>query len=68
MWKRVNVKPTILVCAFCKHWYDPANSHIKPHDIFFNQWEYETDVKSYCCIWKHDKRSQDFCSRYECKL
>lgn len=68
MWVKANIKMKPLVCAFCKNWYDPGNVHIKPYDQFFGKWEYEKDVKAYCSIWRTDKRSQNFCAKYECKL
>ena len=68
MWSKANIRMTFTVCAFCKHWYDPGNTHIRPYNAFFGKWEYEQDVKSYCEIWRVNKRSQQFCPRYECKV
>lgn len=28
-------------CAFCKHWYDPTNSHIQPKSPRINLWQYD---------------------------
>lgn len=67
MWSKANIKVKPLVCAFCKHWYDPGNTHIRPYDQFFGKWEYEKDIKAYCDKWRVDKKSQQFCARYECK-
>lgn len=57
------------VCAFCKHWYDPACTHIRPTgDPFMKWWEYDKDVKSMCEIKHKEQYSQNFgCSKYEIK-
>ena len=31
-------------CALCKHWYDPANSHLRPVVPMIGQWEIDTDT------------------------
>ena len=31
-------------CAFCKHWYDPTNSHIQPKSPRINLWQYDHTV------------------------
>ena len=32
-------------CAFCKYWYDPSNSAIKPVNPKNHSWEYD-EIKS----------------------
>lgn len=34
------------MCAFCRHWYDPTNSCIKPQ--FPNRWLYDRTAKRKC--------------------
>ena len=33
-------------CAFCKHWYDPTNSAIKP--LPGNWWEFDREKEARC--------------------
>lgn len=56
-------------CAFCKHWYDPANSHITPHNPMFGQWKADVDAVEICTL-NNMKRKADklACSKYECKV
>lgn len=55
-------------CAFCKHWYDPTNSHIQPKSPRINLWQYDHRATSYCDVKKIDIKADLFCSKYECKL
>lgn len=41
-------------CAFCKNWYDPANSAIKPCGTI--TWEYDMEMKCMCRVKKVLKR------------
>lgn len=34
------------MCAFCSHWYDPANSCIQPQT--HNRWLYDRTAKKMC--------------------
>lgn len=54
-------------CAFCKHWYDPANSAIKPkHGVF---WEYDTTQKKRCMKTVASQMpATAACGKYECKV
>ena len=36
----------VMKCAFCKHWYDPTNSAIKPRSSAL--WEYDPRKRSRC--------------------
>ena len=65
--KRANLK-TQKFCAFCKNWYDPANSHINPVTPKFSIWEFDPTVKSLCRKRNHDTRSNEKCSFYDCKI
>ena len=55
-------------CAFCKHWYDPTNSHIQPKSPRINLWQYDHRATSYCDVKRVDIKADLFCSKYECKL
>lgn len=55
-------------CAFCTHWYDPANSHIQPKSPRINLWLYDHQAKSYCNVKRIDMKGGQSCSEYECKL
>jgi hypothetical protein len=63
----VNIKSSKR-CAFCIHWYDPSNSKIKPKSARINLWTFDEKDSSYCEIKRHDMRSAQSCSGYECKL
>lgn len=44
----INIKH-IKKCAFCKYWYDPANSAIAPRDPKIGLWEIKNiNQKSFC--------------------
>lgn len=54
-------------CAFCKHWYDPTNSVIKPKVGDF--WEYDTSQKRRCMKMIAAQMSATAaCGNYECKV
>lgn len=54
------------VCAFCKNWYDPANSAIQPyHGDFF---KYDSIAQKRCLKKKLDTKSWTSCGNFECKL
>lgn len=55
-------------CAFCTHWYDPANTHIQPKSPRINVWSYDEKASAYCEVKKHDMRATMFCSEYTCKI
>lgn len=56
------------VCAFCKHWYDPTNSHINPKYPKNNLWEYDHSAKCKCLVHNVDKSAYSNCLKYECKV
>ena len=49
-------------CAFCKHWYDPANQYIKPQDPRHGFWKFEDGVKCKCL-----QKNIDMCSGHHCE-
>lgn len=67
--RRINTNPRMLVCAFCKHWYDPALSHIRPLKIGskMDWWEFDYDVRSICKVWRKETPSHNNCSKFEKK-
>lgn len=66
--KHILISRNLLVCAFCTHWYDPTNSHIKPVDQFRGFWDYDYGVKSYCEIRRRDVFSDTVCTHFERKI
>ena len=64
---KANIK-THKSCAFCKHWYDPGNTYIKPIAIRMGQWEYDIMAKCPCAKKNHDTKGADWCHLYECKI
>lgn len=54
-------------CAFCKNWYDPTNSAIKPGKTM-TMWEYDPEVKCKCRIQNRIKKAFQTCSRFESKI
>ena len=59
-------KPTSWHCAFCKHWNDRQNTHIK-HKVF-DLWYYEQQAKEYCDIKRTDMKAFAYCRHYENKF
>lgn len=55
-------------CAFCKHWYDPTNSYIRPKNPLVNQWEFDFNAKCQCLKRGVETKSVSFCPHYECKV
>ena len=54
-------------CAFCKHWYDPGNSAIKP--LPGNWWEYDRDMEARCMKTVGQKRKGRYsCGKFELKI
>lgn len=56
------------VCAFCRYWYDPANSYIKPQKFGTNKWSYEKNARCKCLKYGIGKPAYLHCSSYECKV
>ena len=63
----VNVK-RIKKCAFCKYWYDPTNSAIRPRTPQFNQLEFDDQCKKLCMKKNFEMNAGAFCCSYECKI
>lgn len=66
--QKCNVK-TSKKCAFCKYWYDPANSHIAPVLPRYGQWEFDSKAKERCMLTNSRfMLANQFCSKFECKI
>jgi hypothetical protein len=63
----VNIK-TIKKCAFCKYWYDPTNSAIRPKSPKINIWEYDDKAKCKCLQKNFNMSANAFCGKYTLKL
>ena len=53
-------------CAFCKNWYDPTNSAIKPRGPIM--WEYDMEIKCLCRVKKLPMKGFQSCSKFESKI
>lgn len=54
-------------CAFCKHWYDPTNSAIRPKGGK-DMWEYDTGVRNKCREKNIMIVASSSCPKFELKL
>lgn len=54
-------------CAFCKYWYDPTNSAIRP-SFGRGAWEYDVDAKSKCRVRNVNMKAFASCPKFESKL
>ena len=67
MWKTADVTAAKKNCAFCRYWYDPTNSAIRPKSGVY--WEYDTDAKRRCMKKvKAEMQSWASCGDYVCKV
>ena len=65
----VNAKSTsIRKCAFCKKWYDPTNSAIRPRDARAGFWEFDEKAKQQCLRKSAETPAFYCCHYYEVKL
>lgn len=55
-------------CAFCKYWYDPANSAISPRAVQMGLWEFKEGEKRKCTKKNLDTLSGGYCGFYQCKV
>lgn len=65
--RSVNIKTT-KKCAFCKYWYDPTYSAIRPKSPKINLWELDESVRKMCLRKDHETEALSYCSYYSCKL
>ena len=64
---RANLK-TQKFCAFCKHWYDPTNSNIRPTNPRLSLWEFDSTAKCMCMKRNHEMKGGERCGYYDCKI
>lgn len=62
-----NVKST-KICAFCKYWYDPANSAIQPKNTVAGFWEYDNNAINKCLKTNSNRMAWTSCGKFECKI
>lgn len=55
-------------CAFCKHWYDPANSNIIPVAPVQGMWKVNMQAKSLCTLTNTQPIATHRCDKFESKL
>lgn len=55
-------------CVFCKHWYDPTNSAIKPKAPNIGLWEFDNHAKSVCTLNNMQRPAVSTCPKFSCKL
>lgn len=68
MTANINIKNS-RKCAFCKYWYDPANSNIMPQSPQMGVWKIiDTNEKSRCLKSNLQVSAYGSCLKYECKL
>ena len=59
--------PEKKICAFCRHWYDPTNSAIRPKNGGF--WEFDNNVRKRCMKKVgYETQSWASCTEFECKV
>lgn len=63
----INIKTT-KKCAFCKHWYAPGNTAIRPRNVKHGMWEFDPDIKKMCDKKRYERPANAFCGEYECKV
>lgn len=55
-------------CAFCKYWYDPANSAISPKAPQIGIWSFDERAVKKCLKSNLDKRASYACTKFESKM
>ena len=55
-------------CAFCRHWYDPANQYIQPKTPSMGIWQYESTAKCTCLLKNVTYPASHQCSKFENKI
>lgn len=67
--QQFNVKSNTKFCAFCKYWYDPTNSAIRPKAPQIGLWEFDGKAESKCLINGSVRKGvSPGCGNYSCKL
>ncbi len=69
LWQTINVKnASVKKCAFCKNWYDPTNTAIRPKNAPAGFWEFDPEAQKPCMKRPGDKRATFYCSQFQCKI
>lgn len=55
-------------CAFCKFWFDPTFSAIKPESPKINLWSFDSKQKRVCIKKGMDMDADATCGKFESKL
>lgn len=66
--KIINIKSSVKHCAFCKYWYDPAQTHINPKSPTIGIWEYDDSAQCKCTKRNLTMPAYGFCTHYTCKI
>lgn len=56
------------ICAFCKSWYDPSNSHLNPVNTVAGFWEYEHNARCKCLKTNAQMFAWSSCSKFQSKF
>lgn len=56
------------MCAFCKYWYDPANSAIEPKSTSMGIWLYDREARKKCLQCGLIMSARASCKKYQCKI
>lgn len=68
-WMIVNARAeSIKKCAFCRHWYDPTNSAIRPRSAAVGLWEFDPTVTKPCAVRPGERKAFYCCPDFACKL
>ena len=59
---------SIRKCAFCRNWYDPTNSAIRPKAPAAGFWEFDEHASNMCILKNIDKPGFASCPKFECKI
>lgn len=65
--KYANAKTT-KICAYCRNWYDPGNSHIKPKNVVSGMYQYDDKAKEPCAVLGLRRPSSASCAKFTNKL
>ncbi len=64
----IKLVPTFHRCAFCKHWYDPTNAHIYPHDAKHDMWKFDENARCKCLLTNLEQPGGQNCGRFISKI
>ena len=62
-----NIKST-KKCAFCKFWFDPTLSAVKPETPSCNMWSYDASQKRVCTKKNFEMAANGTCGMFDNKL